>query len=83
MTKGFTEHWIEKCNRENRPFSRGYNPIRISAEAFAKMNEYRNKLTGKHKSLLEASREYEKKLEREAEKQAKAELKRLNGAKSC
>ncbi len=44
MTKGFTEHWIEKCNRENRPFSRGYNPIRISA---------------------------------------KAELKRLNGAKSC
>lgn len=83
MTKGFTEHWMETCEREKRPFYHGFNPIRISAEAFAKMNEYKNKLTGKHKSLLEASREYEKKLEREAEKQAKAELKRLNGAKSC
>lgn len=54
-----TEHWLDKMVRERRPIACAGNYIRISADNMVKLQQYKNKLTGKRQSLVEASQEFE------------------------
>lgn len=55
-----TEHWMDKALREKRPINMEGNYIRISADAFVKMQEFKNRHSKKKQSLYEANLEYQK-----------------------
>lgn len=53
------EHWMDKALTEKRPINMEGNYIRIPAEAFVKMQEFKNRHSKKKLSLYEANLAYE------------------------
>lgn len=56
-----TEHWMDKKIRLGKPINCPGNLIKISAEDFIKMQEYKNHILGMNIPLVEASQQGEEK----------------------
>lgn len=58
VTGGVIEHWMDKSIREHKPINYEGNLIRISAVDLLTLIEYKNKLLGVKRTLLEEQEEY-------------------------
>lgn len=53
------EHWLDKARREHKDIRCGGNYIKIPASAWVKIQQYRNRVSGKKQTLYEANEDYE------------------------